>query len=419
MLKKLKQINIPMLLVSVVAGAFIRFIVMGTINPEMTIRFQDVSVTIQGTTELYENMGYSILSNTDFAFDVELTGNRNSILRLNRENIEIVCDVSKISGNGANRIQCTVTTPYSDVHVTDQSALMVTIEADKITERSFPLRYELTGTVGDSYSLGTPTLAASTVTVSGPTTELSKISHGLVTANVSELEDSATLSLPVTLISDSGDPIDLRYTQLITKSAELTVPVYLVKEVPFSLRVNSGGGLTENEVELTINPTKVTLVGERAALSEISSISLGSIDLGGIGDGLTTETEFVLPSGIRCRSDRSSATVSVAVKDIEIRSYRVSKITLIGSLDEFNASVLTDYVTVRLRGNATLLDAVTADDFTVPVALATLPPRSGNQMASAEVSFLPAVNAELLEADYSVTVTLRRVEPPSPPEPEE
>lgn len=408
LLKKLKVRNIPLLIISCVASVVIWFVVMSTINPEMTIRFQDIDVKIQGTTMLYERLGYTILSDTNFSFDIELSGPRNLILKLKRSDIDIVCDVSNVTGSGEKRIQCSITTPYNDISVDNQKDLVVTLEVDKIIEEEKSLRYELTGELSSEYMVGDPSLSSGKIIVSGPATELSKISYGLISADITGLEDTTSMSLPVALIGDSGEPVELRYTQQITKTADISIPVYLIREVPLTIRFNSGGGLTSDEVDYKITPQKVTLVGERAVLSEIEYISLGSVDLDGIGDGIITEKEFLPPSGTRCLTDRSSATVEVNVKDIETRTFRINKIMLIGSIEGFDSKVTTDYVNVRLRGNAKVLDAITADDFTVSVSLENVLPQAGNHFVNAAVSFLPTVNAEIIESNYTVTVNLRK-----------
>ena len=408
--KWLKIKSLPLLIVSCLASIVIWLVVMSSINPPMTIRFSDVDVTILGTTELYMNNGFSILSETDFSFDLEFSGGRNSILRLKREDISLTCDVSRITRDGQNRVPCTVSTPYDDIVAVDSQNLVAIIEVDKISETSFTLRYELTGELPENYMVGSVSIPDDRVFVSGPNTELSNIAYGLVTADISELRNSETLKLPVTLIGTSGEPIELKYTQQITRNADLHVPILMKKDVPFIYTINSAGGLTRDHIDVNISPKSVTLIGEPHTLADREYISLGIIELDGIGEGTTYEEEFFVPAGTTCISNTSKVTVDVAVKDIETRTFKVDQILATGSIEGFDASVATKYINVRLRGNKYILDSVSPEDFSVTVSLDQIPQTAGNHTAAPVVSFVPALNVELIPSDYIVTVKLTPVE---------
>lgn len=414
--KWLKIKSLPLLVVSILASVIIWLVVMNSINPTMDIRFSDVEVNILGTTELYDDNGFSILSDTDLSFDVEFSGGRNSILRLKREDIEITCDVSRISRNGTNRIQCTVTTPYDDITVENLQNLIANIEVDKISEEPVKLRYDIKGELPENYMLGEITLPNEEVWVNGPKSEISNIAYGLITADISELRNSETLSLPVTLIGTSGEPIELKYTQQITRTADINIPILLKKEVPFTYNISGGGGLTRDDVEVTVSPKSVTLIGDPQTLADTEYISLGIITLDNIVEGISFEEDFFVPVGATCSSDRSSVTVDVSVKDIETRTYKVSPILATGSVEGFDAKVSSQYINVRLRGNKRLLDSIGTDDFIVTVALDQVPAQAGHHTATPEVNFIPTLNVELLPSDYSVTVTLTAV-PDGPVEP--
>ena len=101
---------------------------MTVINPDISMDISDVKVTIKGETEMLYNREYSILSSTDISVNVKLKGKRNAILGLKKSDVEVIADVSQISGDGENVIQCEVSTPYSeDITVTNRSDLKITV----------------------------------------------------------------------------------------------------------------------------------------------------------------------------------------------------------------------------------------------------------------------------------------------------
>ena len=80
MIAWLKKYQVLNKLLVLLAAILFWFIVMSVINPDIEISFSNVKVTINGVTELYDRMNYSILSDTDMTMDVRLRGKRNVVL---------------------------------------------------------------------------------------------------------------------------------------------------------------------------------------------------------------------------------------------------------------------------------------------------------------------------------------------------
>ena len=404
-----KKYNILNKLLALAAAILFWFVVMSIINPDIEISFSDVKVTINGITELYDRMEYSILSDTDMTMDVKLRGKRNVVLGLKKSDIELICDVSQISGDGENRIMCSVNTPDGDITVVNRTELIATVLVDKIIEKELNIFAETEGTLEENLRTGTIELSQQTVTVRGPTVELSGISHAVVTLPLDGVTESATVEAPIQLVNDAGETVELTYSQLLTKTVDAYLPIQLIKELPLRITLNSGGGLTDQEVEAVITPSRITVIGERSAVEEIEYLSLGMIDLEGIGDGITTEKDLVLPSGVSCLSDRVSATVMVTVKDIVVKPYVLTDIQMIGTNDEYDVELVDETISVRVRGNATLLETITESDFTAAIYLQELEIDSeGMMFAPVTITFKPAVNVALVEDEYSVTVNVTR-----------
>ena len=118
---------------------------------------------------------------------------------------------------------------------------------------------------------------------------------------------------------------------------------------------------------------------------------------------------MVLPSGVSCLSDRVSATVMVTVKDIVVKPYVLTDIQMIGTNDEYDVELVDETISVRVRGNATLLETITESDFTAAIYLQELEIDSeGMMFAPVTITFKPAVNVALVEDEYSVTVNVTR-----------
>jgi len=402
-------------LITGVLAVIIWFVVLALINPEIRMDFDDVKVTIKGETELLNNREYSILSSTDITVNVELKGKRNAMLSLEKEDVEVVADVSSISGDGENVIQCEVNTPYSeDIVVTNKNQLKITVVVDKIIDKEVDVRLEYSGSLANGLKLGEGRLETETIMVRGPQSEVSKIWYARATAPLTSLSDTASMELPITIIDNSGEPMTLTYSQVQTQQVAANIKVLQVVEVPLRVTLVSGGGLTEKEVDVKITPQKVTLVGEKNLLSEIEFLNLGRIDLDGIGDSRTTEMQFLLSSGITCQTDRTSAVVSVTVKDIVVREFALStsQISVTGADSEYDLSFASQYVTIMIRGNSTLLGRLSAQDISATLRLADIDLVEGEQQLPLSVTLKSKVNATVVPSDYTVSVIATPSQPP-------
>ena len=394
-------------LVTGILAVMIWFVVLALINPEIHLDFNNVKVTIKGETDLLNNKEYSILSSTDITVNVELKGKRNAMLSLEKDDIEVIADVSSISGDGETTIQCEVNTPYSDdITVTNRNQLKITVVVDKIIDKEVDVRLEYSGSPAAGLKLGEGHLNTDTILVRGPQSEVSKIWYAKAVVPLAALTDTVSMDIPISLIDNSGDPMVLTYSQVQTQTVSADIKILQVVEVPLRVAIVNGGGLTENEVEVKITPQKVTLVGEKSLLSEIEFLNLGRIELDGIGDSRTTEMQFLLSSGITCQTDRTSAVVSVTVKDIIVKEFALStsQINIVGSDPAYNLSFGSSYVTIMIRGNSTLLNGLTSQDVSATLRLANIDLVDGEQMLPLSVTLKSKVNATVVPSNYTVSV---------------
>jgi DNA anti-recombination protein RmuC len=79
---------------------------------------------------------------------------------------------------------------------------------------------------------------------------------------------------------------------------------------------------------------------------DTTTISLGIIELDGIVESYTTEEQFYLPTNTSCLSSRSTVTIEVNVKDMDTRTFRIENILATGSVEGFDANVVSKYINV-------------------------------------------------------------------------
>lgn len=412
--KKLQKNTLFYVILSGIMAIVLWFFIMTIIDPEVSVSFSNVKVTIKGESELLSQKGYSILSSTDLEVDVRFKGSRNTVLKLKKSDIVVIADVSAIEGDGESKISCTVTTPYGDLlAVTNQANLNVYFTVDQMISKEMEVRVDLTGELSGGFRLASsPELSQDTVTVRGPRTEISKISHARVTANLSSLTNSIDIQSDVKFIDNSGQEMSLSYSQLLDSTVTISIKLLAVRDL--DLRVGAvvpGGGLTQDDVEIEIAPAKVAVAGDINAMKELEYLNLGIIDLTpSMGDGFTTEMSFILPSGFTCLSDTTSATVSVRVKDITTRAITIpaANVTIVGEDSKYNVAIVEPNINVTVRGNSRLISTLSPSDISLTLRLADYELSPGQLPVTLSAQLLAGVNATVTSDKIPATLVVTR-----------
>ncbi|HHX73066.1 MAG TPA: hypothetical protein GX701_09115 [Clostridiales bacterium] len=406
----LKKHDVLNKLLAVVLSIVLWFIIMDRINPDVTIPFHDVKVTIKGETELLTTKKYSIISNTDQTVDVTLRGKRSALMGLRKSDLEIIADVSQITEDGESQILCTVNTPDESITVVDRNRLRISVVADVIDEIQIPLRPALLGTPAEGYRLGDHNIASDeTITVRGARTEVSRIAYARVSANIANRTESLEITAPIEFIDHSGKVMELRYTQSEIDSFTLSVEINAVRELPLHVTIVPGGGLTAEQVEYTILPGSITVMGPKSLLDNIEYINLGTVDLDGIGEDNTLRTEKTVDVlGLKSLSEQTTATVTVTVKNIEVHTIGVRDVRFVGELPNgLVAKMQDEAIAVRLRGNRDLLRAMKESDLEVTVNLSEISVTKPGTVVTvpAVVTVRGGLKAEVL-GDYTVDLDI-------------
>ena len=406
----LKKHDVLNKLLAVFLSIVLWFIIMDRINPDVSITFHDVKVTIKGETELLTAKKYSIISNKNLTVDVTLRGKRNVIMGLRKTDIEVVADVSQITGDGESQILCTVNTPDESITVVDRNRLRVTVEADIIDEEEIPLRVMLNGEPAAGYRVGELDVGQDTVTVRGARKEVSRIAFARALVNIGGSTEDVETSVPIEFIDHAGNVMELKFTQSTQDKLTVNVPVLFVKELTLVVTLVPGGGLTAAQVEPSIIPNTITVMGPKSILDDIEYVSLGTVDLDGVVDKTPPIEKPIatLPVGVKVLSGQATATVTVTVKNIEVRNVDVRDVRFIGELPGgLSAVTENEAISIRLRGNRDLLNSIDADDLDVAVNLSDIGARKAGTVVTvpAVVSLKSRLNVDIL-GEYTVDVKI-------------
>ena len=407
------------ILFSLVIAFTLWLYVITVVSPDFSQEYQNVPVDLSGESVLSEKGLMLITENVPVA-KVTLNGNRSDLAEINRENLTLVADLSKISEAGVHKLTYTVTPPGSmAVSVEDREPKTITVEVVERQTAKVPVQVSYTGTLPEDYIMdkGRENLSVTEVTVSGPRDVVEQIDRAVIEINCDGRTETVVEDLRYKLCDENGEPLDVSLITTDVEQVHLEVRVSRVKTIPLRLTVNAGGGATEERSSIVIDPEEITISGNDIALEGLEELILGTINLGDIQQGETREFEIssVLPEGIRNESGITTAVVHISFPDLTKKEFTITDIRTVNVAEGMEATLVTKQLTITVRGPKEQVLALTAKDISAVLDLTDVVNTDTLELMSTFADKFPDLGV-LGKPTVTVTVAVPETQPTEPTE---
>ena len=340
------------------------------VNPDDTKTISDVRVRITGTNALTSD-NLMLTGGEDQTVNVEISGRRSDLKELNSSTLEALADVSNIDRAGTYEVSWTLVPPSTvasgDISIVSADSTKITVKVSEYNERpEIPVEVEYTGSLPDGYVRDPAVLDMETVSVNGPAEEVNKIAKAIVTVNLDDATETIDEVMEYRLVDQDGEELELSdYVKIPEPSVRVSVPVFCYKHITLKVNLIAGGGATDKDVKLTIEPSTIAVSGSEEALKNLNESVLKEIDLATITDTQTWTVTPDLPAGVTNRASTKTVTIKV-----QITGLKTKKITVpCADIERKNDVVTMDFgeqsVDIIIRGTAEAVDAITAEDILV------------------------------------------------------
>lgn len=396
--------------------AFVLWLYVGReANPEVTNTLSRVQVVFSGLESL-EERGLMISEGEEQTVSLRIRASRDVWRRLNQGDTTITIDVSGITEPGEQSVSVTtrnISFPRSitaldsiDVQYTSPGTVEFTVS--RWVSKEVPVEGTFNGSVADGYQRENFTFAPETVTISGREELVNQVESALVTVSQQEMNATFMENCGYTLVDADGKPVaDAGELETSPETVLVTLPIVQLKEVELTVDIIAGGGATEDNVTVSIEPSTITVSGEAADLAELDSISLGRVDLSEVFGTQTQKMPITLDASLTNVSGPAEATVTVTVEGLYTRTLEVDNIDLINKPDGYQAELVTQSLTVLIRGPQEALDSVTASQIRVVADLSDLDLSTGTRTVPVRV-YLNGNSEVGVVGDYNISISVTR-----------
>ena len=349
-------------------------------SPEIQTVITNVPVKINLENSIPQQLGLQIFGESEFTVDVTVTGKKYVLSNLKAEDIQVEANTNYVNSAGTKTLQLKVSPTYSSEEFTISSVSSTYIEVffDTYKEVELSLSGEvatnLKTIVPEGCIMGDIVFSKSTVTVSGPTTEINRITGVYATASVNEvLEKTTTFDPDVKLITNDGSKLE--YSKISIDEAEITMTIPVLKVVSLPTVVefkNAPSYFIENPLSYTVSPSTVKVAVPVDVLETTKHFVVDTIDFADVSNSYNTFNvdvesintfkivdESVKRFRVRINATNyESKTITVPASKIVLKDNRNDfKVTLNGNKD----------IAVTVIGTPASLEKITADNISIVV----------------------------------------------------
>ena len=367
-------------IISVIISFFLWMWISIEKSPEIEKLITDVPVQISTADSIPEQLGLEIFGESKFTVDVTVKGKKYILASLDKSDISVVASTNRVDSAGAKTLQLKITPTDNndDFTIMSSSSTYIEVYFDTYKEVEMTLNpvvnSKLDSIVPDKCLLGDVVFSKKTVLVSGPATEINRITGVTATVNVnSVLEKTTTFEPEIKISTSDGSKLEYSKINLENNDITMTLPVLKIVTLPTAIEFrNAPSYFINNPLSYTISPSSVRVALPIDAIETTKYFVVDTIDFSDIHNSYNTfqinvedvNSYKIMDENIKSFRVRINASEMVS-KTLTIPS---TKISIINNRDDFDVKLNKPKdVTVTIVGTQADIDAITEENLSIEV----------------------------------------------------
>lgn len=411
-MKKIYNSKLFWIIVSCILSFVLWIYVTSVQSDEVRQTFRGVRVELIGENVLRDSRNLVITDLSTSTVSVELIGPRRVIAAMSPEDIRAQIDVSKLTQSSYASMQYVIAYPYR----TDTTSLSVSrkvpdtinFTVSKLNTKSIPVRGSFNGSIAEGFTAEQAVFEPSEITVSGPEAYLRDISYAWVSFGSETISSTYSIETGFTLMNASNEEADVSGISTSSDVVRATVPILEMKTLPLTVSLIYGSGANENNTKVSIEPEEITLAGDSAILNAMNNVPIATIDLTGFNATYTDVYPISFDNSLRNVEGLTEAEVKVEIVGLETKNFTVTNIQCRGLSEGYEADVLSRALTVRLRGTAEQLAAVSESNLVAIADLSSTELATGSNIVNVRIQVDGSLDVGAVGGPYTITVDIRR-----------
>ena len=364
------------LLLSLLGAVIAWMAVTIVVQPGTTTTIYNVPVDFSYDSAAYTSRGLSIVNAEEKTVNLKLSGDGYTIGSLSANDFVVYPDWSSVRDSGEKSLRLQVrsqSTLLTGVSVSIDGDNTVDVVFDVVEEKTLPIQVTTNYLkIADGYILYGTDISKETVTLSGPSTELSKVETCTAEVTYSgELDSSVTLATPLRFYTSGGTEVNFEYTELEESSVDVTLQVYKMATLPVNVSfINAPRDFDESVLVYELSRKQLKVAGPAEKIDALSTLSIGTIDLSTFTLNKVYELPIELPSDIYLLDNISTITLSFDCSGLETKTMNLpsSCVQVVNLPSTYQLTVETErLMNVTLCGPKAALETLTPEQVVVEI----------------------------------------------------
>ncbi len=257
-----------------------------------------------------------------------------------------------------------------DVRVEAVLPPQITITLATLISKQVPVIPEIKGNLVSGYTMLAPELDDSTVIVSGPQSEVDKVTQVTAEINVEGLSDDVDQA--VRLVARDAQGVLIPGVRLTPDLTNVQIEVEQQKfsrSMAVSVNITDSPAEGYNVISVSVNPPTVTIRGGEAFIAGTASISTRPMSIDGETEDIIRTVSLDLPTGAEVTGGVPVVTVTVRIAPAVGRFVYSVPVSVEDLGEDVAVQGALPSVTVTLEGALPLLSEISPSEITAVVNL--------------------------------------------------
>ena len=413
------------MLLALVVSVIIWVYIVTVENPEKDATLYNIPVTFSGEDILREDYDLIIAeTNVESGVTLDFSGKLSELNKLRDEKmeLEVTVDVSRLRSANEFTFSYDLSNVTLPASVSSQSLSLIgrtpnkiSVTLAKLESKTVEVKVVTDVKTVDGYLAERATQNYSEIVIEGPADVINQVDYALVSLTRENVDQTITTSLPYTLIDYDGNVVDSTDITSDVTEIEVTQPISMFKVVPLEILTIDGGGATQDDCVIQVEPETIQISGEASILETIQSIRLSSVDLSSMMSNSETFTRVItVPDGCTNLSGVQEATVKVQIKNKAIRQVRIpsTNFQFINQPAGIQPESTTTMLLVAIRANEADIDLISEENIRVVADLSSFTAANAGTTVTVPVRiYLDGFEdaGVIQDEEYSIIVDLNAV----------
>ena len=370
------------------------------------------SVTYNYQTSTYTALGLDIVSAPEISnVRVRIEGSGTVIGNIQPSDIMVYPRYSTVRGAGEATLSLEarfITSDYENFNITltVENPTTVTVVFDEVSEKVLPVTVDTSQvSIAEGFILNRSSSVPAEVTLTGPTSELDTVASVTAVVTAGEaLSDSVTLDTTLEMRDENGDVITPQYTTMDADTAEISLNVLQVRELPLVVDfIGLPAGFDTSSLSYTLDRQTMRVAGPARTISTLTELSVASLDLGqNFAFDRDYQLNVELPDGIVSQDGVNTVTLTFDTSGMDTTTLNISNIRVINVPSDVNVEVLSSLVSnVQLYGPAEEIATLGADSIVAVVDCQSISVTTGQQTLPVSIQ-IPSSSRSFAVGSYTV-----------------